>query len=74
MKLTFLLTASLTAFLCAFAPAIADEDGLSGSGATFEPHVLSSEDVRLYREIFRDEREGHFADAQEDVARLSDHC
>jgi soluble lytic murein transglycosylase-like protein len=74
VKRTFLLTSALAASLCAFVPAIADEDGLPGSGATFEPRVLSSEDVRLYRQIFTDEREGHFADAQEDVAHLSDHC
>jgi len=70
VKRTFLLTTSLAAFLGAFAPAFADE--MPGSGGTFEPRVLSSEDVRLYREIFRDEREGHFADAQQDVAQLSD--
>ena len=74
MKRTFLLTTALAALFCAALPAIADEDGLPGTGSTFEPRILSAEDVRLYREIIRDEREGHFGDAKEDVARLSDHC
>jgi len=34
--------------------------------------VLSSADVQLYRQIFDDEREGHFDDAQSLVAQLSD--
>jgi soluble lytic murein transglycosylase-like protein len=72
VKRTFLLTTAFAALLCAGVPAIADEDGLPGSGSTFEPRVLSPEDARLYRRIFEDEREGRFADAQEDVAKLSD--
>jgi soluble lytic murein transglycosylase-like protein len=34
--------------------------------------VLSSEDVQRYRQIFADEREGHFDDAQSLVSQLSD--
>jgi soluble lytic murein transglycosylase-like protein len=72
VKRTFLLTTSLAALLCAAVPAFADE--VPGTGNTFEPRILSSEDVRLYREIIKDEREGHFADAKEDVTKLNDRC
>lgn len=41
----------------------------SGSAAL---RVLSSQDVQRYREIFTDEREGHFANARANIARLSD--
>src|SRR5215467_9600245 len=34
--------------------------------------VLSDSDVRIYRDIFADERAGHFADATSDLARVSD--
>ena len=34
--------------------------------------ILSSEDVQRYRQIFADEREGHFDDAQTLVSQLSD--
>ncbi|MGH6871045.1 MAG: lytic transglycosylase domain-containing protein [Rhizomicrobium sp.] len=35
--------------------------------------VLSPDDVQRYRQIFADERSGDFSDAQEQVAKLSDH-
>src|SRR5215472_6610600 len=34
--------------------------------------VLSESDVRLYRDIFADERAGHFADANSDFGRVDD--
>jgi soluble lytic murein transglycosylase-like protein len=40
---------------------------------SFEPHVLSGEDVRQYREIFANERSGNFAAARKEIASLSDH-
>ena len=41
-------------------------------GVVANPHVLSSEDARLYRAIFADERAGKFAAAKSLAAELSD--
>jgi soluble lytic murein transglycosylase len=65
-----LMAAAAAAALTALTnPAAADT--LPGDTAV-APHVLSATDVRLYREIFADERAGRFAAAKERVAELSD--
>jgi peptidoglycan lytic transglycosylase len=47
--------------------------GCTGARAQSVPMtVLSPDDVQRYREIFADEREGHFDDAQSLVAQLND--
>ncbi len=51
-------------------PALRDESTVGGSVAS--PRVLNAEDARLYREIFADERSGHFPAAKKLVAELSD--
>src|SRR5262249_5808505 len=42
------------------------------SAASVPVAVLSDSDVRIYRDIFADERAGHFADARSDFARVND--
>ena len=44
----------------------------SGGGANAALRVLSPQDVTRYRDIFAEERSGHFADARANIAKLSD--
>jgi len=48
---------------------LASDDGGDASAGL---RVLSSQDAHRYREIFEDERNGHFAAAREEIAKLSD--
>ncbi len=75
MKRTLLLAASCAAILCGTLPTFADPEfaTLHDRVGSFEPHVLSGEDVRQYREIFANERSGNFAAARKEIASLSDH-
>lgn len=55
------------------AQAATHPDTLRGSEDAIDaPHVLSAQDVRLYRQIFADERDGHFPAAKKLIAELSD--
>lgn len=45
-------------------------ENAGGSGAALR--VLSSQDVERYHKIFKDERDGRFAEARANIARLSD--
>ena len=74
MRRGFFLVAVATALLGVAAGARAqdivstDNGGEAGAGL----RVLSAQDVHRYREIFEDERTGHFADARAGIAKLSD--
>ncbi len=74
MKHNFLPMAAFAAALCAGAPAPAASIDEPMAGGNVEPRVLSSKDLRLYREIFADEHDGHFADAKADAEKLTDRC
>ncbi|HKD22881.1 MAG TPA: lytic transglycosylase domain-containing protein, partial [Rhizomicrobium sp.] len=66
----WLMAASAAVALTAFTnPASAD---VASTDTSVAPHVLSAGDVRLYREIFADERSGRFVAAKKLVAELSD--
>ncbi|MGD0190733.1 MAG: lytic transglycosylase domain-containing protein [Rhizomicrobium sp.] len=74
MNRTLLLAASCVAAIGASSLAYADSDfaAVHGRADSFTPHVLSSEDVRLYRSIFENERSGNFKTARQEIADLSD--
>ena len=73
MRRRVLLVAA-AAFLSVAAGARAQDilsnDNVGEAGAALR--VLSDQDVHRYREIFADEREGHFAAARAEIAHLSD--
>ncbi len=74
MKLPVLLAAFCAAIALSCGVAVADPDFQTfgdRAGSTI-PHVLSAEDVRLYREIFANERSGNFAAARRQIEELSD--
>lgn len=74
MNRPLLLAASCAALLSGSAPALSDTDTITGSGyaGSAIPRVLSSEDVRLYRSIFAEERSGNFSAARQEIAALTD--
>jgi soluble lytic murein transglycosylase-like protein len=74
VKFPFLQAACSAAivFVCAGAHADSDLQTLEDRTSSTIPHVLSGEDVRLYRELFADERSGNFAAARRQVEELSD--
>lgn len=76
MGLRVLLVAAAAALLSAAAQSGARAQDIlpfeSAGNANAALRVLSSQDVQRYREIFKDERDGHFADARANIARLSD--
>ncbi len=70
-----LLVAAAAALLGAAAQSAQAQDILSfenGGAPNAALRVLSSQDVHRYRRIFEDERDGHFADARKNIARLDD--
>lgn len=72
MTRVMLLAAALAALLLpAAVRADTDLPGLD-TAAGPAPHVLSSEDVRRYREIFADEQDGRFAEGRALIEGLSD--
>jgi len=66
MKRNWLMAAVAVAALTGVVSPASASDGVA------TPRVLSPEDVRLYREIFADEREGHFPAAKKLTAEISD--
>jgi peptidoglycan lytic transglycosylase len=64
--------AALAALTAVSNSSSASATDIAGDQAAFTPRVLSSSDVRLYREIFADEEAGRFVDAKALVADLSD--
>ncbi len=74
MRRSIFLVATAAAFLSVAAGARAQDILSSDNGgeAGAALRVLSAQDVHRYRDIFEDERRGHFADARADIAKLSD--
>jgi soluble lytic murein transglycosylase len=55
-----------------FSAAAPSTTPLDDQGSLSAPHVLGTDDVRLYREIFADEQTGHFSAAKKLANELSD--
>ena len=74
MKRKLLLAVACAALQVGAGRALADSDFVTARqpASSFTPHILSSEDVRLYRAIFQEERSGNFAAARREIADLSD--
>jgi soluble lytic murein transglycosylase len=74
VKLPVVLAAAgaVIALACAVARADSDLQNFAGDKGSIIPHVLSDQDVRLYREIFASERRGDFSAAVREVEDLSD--
>jgi soluble lytic murein transglycosylase-like protein len=71
--LTRFALATLAAVLLATTSSLAQSPlGVPSSESSGSVSVLSESDARLYRDIFADERTGHFADANSDFARVND--
>jgi len=74
VKLPVLLAAScaVIALVCGVASADSDFQTFDDHASSVIPRVLSASDVRLYREIFANERSGNFSEARQEVEELSD--